>query len=72
MTAAQIQTYIGIASLLASAGVEVAGKFKALIGLFHPTSGLTEEQINAIEQAGIADAQRRQQERIAMGQPSEA
>ena len=70
MSPQQIQAYISVASLLASAGIDIAGKVKSLVALFHPAASLTEEQINAIEQAAIADAERRRQERIAMGQPS--
>jgi hypothetical protein len=71
MNPQQIQNWISIISLIAQSGGAVIGQGKALIALFHPQHGLTEEQINAIEQAGILDAQRRQQERIAMGQASE-
>jgi hypothetical protein len=71
MNPQQIQNWISIISLIVQSGGVVAGQAKALLTLFHPLSTLTEEQINAIEQAGIADSQRRQQERIAMGQASE-
>lgn len=72
MTSEQIQGYIQIAGLLASMGVDIIGKIKTMVSLFHGADALTEDQINAIERAGIADAERRKQERIAMGQPSEA
>lgn len=71
MNAQQIQNWISIISLIVQSGGAIAGQAKALITLFHPLATLTEEQINAIEQAGIADAERRRQERIAMGQASE-
>jgi hypothetical protein len=67
-----IQTYISIISMLASVGVDVAGKTKQLVAMFTPDHTLTDDQINAIEAAGIADDQRRRNERIAMGQPSAA
>jgi hypothetical protein len=70
MNPEEIQAYISLVSVLVSVGIDVAGKMKALVGLFHPDHPLTEDQINAIEQAGIADSQKRQAERIAMGQPS--
>lgn len=67
MTDAQINGYITLVSAVAQLGFVVAGKVKDLLALLHPEAALTEEQINAIEQAGIADAQRRQAEREQMG-----
>lgn len=70
MNAQDIQAYIQIAGILAAAGVDIAGRFKALIGIFRPGNTLTDEQINAIEQAGLLDSKRRQMERVAMGAAS--
>lgn len=67
MTPAEIQGYIAIVAALYSLGVSVGGKVRDLIKLFHPDAVLTEEQINAIEAAGMAESQRRMHERLAMG-----
>jgi hypothetical protein len=68
MNTSNIEAYIQIATVLYAAGVDIAGKFKALIGVFHPDHTLTDEEINAIEQAGMDDSRKRLAERIAMGQ----
>lgn len=68
MTEQEIQAYIQAISIFASMGIQVAGKVKELIRVFKPDNTLTDAQINAIEQAGIADSTRRKFERIAMGQ----
>jgi len=70
MNEAEIQAYIQLISVLSSVGIQVVGKVKELVKLFRPDVTLTDTQINAIEQAGIADSTRRKFERIAMGQPS--
>ncbi len=70
MTTENIEAYIQIATILYAAGVEIVGKFKALLDMLHPGHDLTDDQINAIEQAGMDDSKRRLAERIAMGQPS--
>jgi hypothetical protein len=70
MPPSEVQAYISVISMLAAVGLDVVGKAKQLIQTFTPDHTLTEEQINAIEQAGIAEDQRRRAERIAMGQPS--
>ena len=66
MTAQQIQGYIQVAEILISLGVSIGGKLKGLIDLMHPGHSLTDEQINAIEAAAMADDRKRQAERIAM------
>ncbi len=68
MNTANIEAYIQIATVLYAAGVEIAGKFKALIAVLHPDHTLTDDEINAIEQAGMDDSKKRLAERIAMGQ----
>jgi hypothetical protein len=68
MNEQQIQGYITIAQVLIGIGIDTAQKFKAFIQAIHPHTVLTDEQINAIEQAGILDSQKRQAEREAMGQ----
>jgi hypothetical protein len=70
MNTDQIQAYISVAEVLYAAGIEIVGKFKELLAVLHPGHTLTDDQINAIEQAGMLDSQRRQAERIAMAQPS--
>ncbi len=68
MKTTDIEAYIQIATILYAAGVEIAGKFKQMLALFKPDHDLTDEQINAIEQAGMDDSRKRLAERIAMGQ----
>lgn len=68
MTEEQLNSYIALVSAVAQLGFAVAGKVKDLIAALHPDVALTEEQLNAIEQAGIADAARRRDEREAMSQ----
>ena len=70
MNEAQIQGYIAIVAGLYTLGASVAGKVGALIKLFHPDVTLTEDEINAIERAGIEDAERRAAERADMGKAS--
>lgn len=70
MQTSDIEAYIQIATILYAAGIEIAGKFKQMIAHFKPDHGLTDEQINAIEQAGMDDSRKRLAERIAMGQDS--
>ena len=69
MKTSDIEAYIQIATILYAAGIEIVGKFKALIGVLSPDHALTDEEINAIEQAGMDDSRRRLAERIAMGRP---
>lgn len=69
LTQTEIQTYVGVAGTLIDAGIAIAGKIGPLVSLFHPQAALTEDEINAIEQAGVADALRRRDERAAMGVP---
>lgn len=71
MQTSDIEAYIQIATILYSAGIEIVGKFKALIGILRPGHTLTDEEINLIEQAGMDDSRKRLAERIAMGQPSD-
>jgi hypothetical protein len=71
MTPAEIQGYITIASVLIGMGIQLGGQIKQVIHLFHPGDVLTDAQINAIEQAAVADAERRRQTRIAMGEPTD-
>lgn len=66
MTPGEIQAYITVIAAFYSLGISVAGKVKELLKLFHPDVVLTEEEINAIEAAGIAESQRRLAERRAM------
>lgn len=68
-TADQILTYIQIARLLIADGIVIVGKFKTLLSAFLPGHGLTDAQINAIEQQAMTDDDRRIAERIAMSQP---
>ncbi len=70
MTPAQINSYIAIASAIFDLTGTVAGQIKKIVGIFHPGHNLTDEQINAIEEAGMADALKRAAERRAMGQSS--
>jgi hypothetical protein len=70
MPPSEVQAYISVISMLAAVGLDVVGKAKQLLAMFHPDHTLTEAQVNAIEAAGIADSQKRMAERIAMGQPS--
>lgn len=61
MSLAQILSFIQIGKALVSAGVDIAGKFKALLS----DAGLTEDQINQIEAAAMADDDMRIARRIA-------
>lgn len=69
MTPEQINGYITIISILVTLGADVTGKVKQLIHAFHPEVVLTDDEINAIEQAGIADSIARKTARDAMAQP---
>lgn len=65
----QIQNYLALAELIVTTGGVIAGKLKAIFDLTHPGHGLTDAQINALEQAALEDDRRRIAERIAMSQP---
>lgn len=67
MTPQQIETWIAVAQALTAAGVSIVGQLKALFAQFGVSHSLTDDQINAIEQAGIADDQARAARRRAMG-----
>lgn len=70
MNEQQILSYIAMGSAILQAGGTLVGALKGVMQLIKPNHGLTDEQINAIEQASVADSERRKFERIAMGQPS--
>jgi hypothetical protein len=66
-TVDQITNYINIASMLVEAGAQIAGKLKGVFTTLFGQHGLTDEQINAIEAAGMADSEARRLRRVAMG-----
>jgi hypothetical protein len=68
VTPEQFNQYVTIGSAAVQVGLQVAGKIQAMVKLFHPDVTLTEDQINAVEEAIVADALRRKAEREAMGQ----
>jgi hypothetical protein len=65
-----ILTAINIGSALIGAGVDIAGKLKGVFAaLGH--QNLTDDQINQIEAAAMADSEARRLRRIAMGTPDQ-
>lgn len=70
LSANEIQAYIQAGTVLVSAGIQLGGKLKEMISLFHADHGLTDEQIVAMEQQSIADSQARKAERDKMAAPS--
>lgn len=70
MNEQQILSYIAMGSAILQAGGTLVGTLKGVLELIKPNHGLTDEQINAIERASVADSELRKQQRIAMGQLS--
>jgi hypothetical protein len=67
LTPEQLQNYVALAGAILGAGGTLVGTLKGVFDLIKPDHGLTDEQINQIEQAGIEDSQRRLAERTDMG-----
>jgi len=66
-----IETYINLGLAITSAGGQLIGKLKGVLDLIRPDHGLTDEQINELEQQTIAEAQKRLAERQSMARPTD-
>ncbi len=73
MNQAQIENWIAIAGAVEQLGMSLAGRVQDFWHFLHQGSEppLTDEEINTIEAAIVADAEKRAAVRAEMGKPSE-